>query len=79
MVSGQCVIVNFICCVHRWTVREATAELVATCMGSRFTGALAFANDITLLAPCKLALSIFISVCEDYAAEYYITLSRAIY
>ena len=39
-------------------------------MGSCFTGALAYADDITLLAPCKSALSILISVCEDYAAEY---------
>ena len=39
-------------------------------MGSRFTGALANADDITLLAPCKSALSILISVCEDYTDEY---------
>ena len=39
-------------------------------MGSRFTGALACADDITLPSPCKSALSILISVCEDYAAEY---------
>ena len=31
---------------------------------------LAYADDITLLAPCKSARSILISVCEDYAAEY---------
>ena len=29
-------------------------------MGSRFTGALAYAYDITLLAPCKSALSILV-------------------
>ena len=39
-------------------------------MGIRFTGALASADDITLLAPCRSALSILINVCEDYAAEY---------
>ena len=39
-------------------------------MGSRFTGALAYADKSTLLAPCKSALSILISVCEDYATEY---------
>ena len=39
-------------------------------MGSRFVGALAYADDITLLALCKSALSILISVCENYAAEY---------
>ena len=39
-------------------------------MGSRFVGALAYADDITLLAPCKSALSILIRVCENYAAEF---------
>ena len=39
-------------------------------MGSRFTGALAYADDITLLAPCKSALSIIISICEKYASEF---------
>ena len=39
-------------------------------MGSRFVGALAYADDITSLAPCKSALSILIRVCENYAAEY---------
>ena len=39
-------------------------------ISSRFVGALAYADDITLLAPCKSALSILISVCENYAAEY---------
>ena len=39
-------------------------------MGSHFTGALAYADDITLLAPCKSALSILVSVCEKYASEF---------
>ena len=39
-------------------------------MDSRFTEALAYADDITLLAPCKSALSILISVCEKYASEF---------
>ena len=39
-------------------------------MGNRFVGALAYADDITLLAPCKSVFSILISVCENYAAEY---------
>ena len=40
-------------------------------MGSRFTGALAFAGDITLLAPCKSALSILVSVFEKFASEFH--------
>ena len=39
-------------------------------LGSRFVRALAYGDNITLLAPCKSALSIFIKVCENYAAEY---------
>ena len=39
-------------------------------MGCRFTGALAYADDITLLAPWKSALSLMIDVCEQYAAEF---------
>ena len=39
-------------------------------MGCRFTGALAYADDITLLATCKSTLSIMIDVCEQYVAEF---------
>ena len=38
-------------------------------MGCQFTWALAYADDITLLSPCKSALSI-IDVCKQYAAEF---------
>ena len=40
------------------------------CHQPSFTGALAYADDITLLAPCKSALSLMIDVCEQYAAEF---------
>ena len=46
-------------------------------MGSCFTGALAYADDIILLAPYKSVFSILISVCEDYAAEYDIIFKRS--
>ena len=39
-------------------------------MGSHFTGALAYSDDITLLAPCKSALSILVTDCERYASEF---------
>ena len=39
-------------------------------MGSRFTESLAYTDDSTLLAPCKSALSIPVSVCEKYASEF---------
>ena len=39
-------------------------------MDSRFTGAFAYADDITLLAPCKSALLILVSVSEKYVSEF---------
>ena len=38
--------------------------------GSRLVGALAYADDITLLAPCISTLTILITVCESNDAEY---------
>ena len=49
---------------------------VGSHMGSRFVGALAYADDITLLALCESALSILITLCENYAAEYDIIFIR---
>ena len=39
-------------------------------MGCQFADELPYADDITLLAPCKSALSICVNVCKNYAAEY---------
>ena len=39
-------------------------------MGHRFSGALAYADDITLLSPSRLGMAILVNVCEKYAAEY---------
>ena len=41
-------------------------------MGSRFSTTLAYADDNTMFASCKSALSILVSVCEKYASEFYI-------
>ena len=38
-------------------------------MGCRFTVALAYADVITLLVPCKSELSIMIDVCEQYPSK----------
>ena len=47
-------------------------------MSWRFTGALAYADNITLLAPCKSALSIVIDVWEQYAAEFHLLCNGSI-
>lgn len=39
-------------------------------MGSRFTGSLAYADDITLLSPSMKGLKLMSTVCEKYAEEY---------
>ena len=39
-------------------------------MGHRYSGALAYADDITLLSPSKSGLTILVDECERYAAEY---------
>ena len=37
-------------------------------MGHRFGGALAYADDITLLSPSRSCMAILVKVCEKYAA-----------
>ncbi len=39
-------------------------------MGIRFIGALAFADDLNLLAPTLSGLTILIDVCQKYAKEF---------
>ena len=59
--------------VYKDGLLERLNNTVVGChMDSRFVGALAYmyVDDITWLAPCKSALSILISVYENYAAEY---------
>ena len=43
-------------------------------MGHRLSGALAYADDITLLSPSRSGMAILVKVCEKYAAEYDIIL-----
>lgn len=39
-------------------------------MGNYFVGCLAYADDLTLIAPSRKALQIMISICEGYALDY---------
>ncbi len=39
-------------------------------VGSKFVGAIAYADDLILLAPTIVALRKLINICEFYAAEY---------
>ena len=38
--------------------------------GHRFVGALAYADDVVLLAPCASALRKLLSICESFAGSY---------
>ena len=42
-------------------------------VGNNFVGALAYADDIVLVAPTASALRKLLSICGDYASEYYIS------
>ena len=39
-------------------------------MGGHFTGALAYADDITLLSPSMSGMRTLSNVCEEYATEF---------
>ncbi len=39
-------------------------------MGNYFVGCLAYADDLTLIAPSRKTLQIMINICEGYAADY---------
>lgn len=41
-------------------------------LGNVFVGALAYADDLTLLAPSTTAANTLISICEDFAREYHV-------
>ncbi len=41
-------------------------------MVNYFVGCLAYADDLTLNSPSSKALQTMISICEDYAADYYV-------
>jgi arginine exporter protein ArgO len=46
-------------------------------IGNNFVGALAYADDIVLLAPSASALRRMLAICENYANEYSITFNAS--
>ena len=46
-------------------------------IGKNFVGALAYADDIILVAPTASALHKLLSICGDYASEYCISFNAA--
>jgi len=46
-------------------------------IGDNFVGALAYADDIVLLAPSASALRIMLTICDNYAADYSISFNAS--
>ena len=46
-------------------------------IGSNFVGALAYADDIVLIAPTATAMRTLLSICDEYATEYCISFNAS--
>jgi hypothetical protein len=51
-------------------LRRLRDSRVGCCIGDVFVGALAYADDLTLLAPTPSGMRKLLAICESYAAEY---------
>ena len=51
-------------------LRTLCSSKIGCVVGTMFTGILAYADDIALLAPTPLAMRCMLSICEKYAAEF---------
>ena len=49
---------------------SGSVHLSSPCNPGSFVGAMCYADDIVLLAPCASALRILLSVCESYAVSH---------
>ena len=51
-------------------LRELSFHDVGCHIGLLFVGALAYADDLVLIAPSASAMRHMLQVCDDYAAQY---------
>ena len=51
-------------------LQTLSSKRIGCCIGRMFTGVLAYADDIVLLALSAQAMRIMLSVCEEYAKEF---------
>ena len=68
IVFGKVVFSLHICLLYTWT--GFWLNCVGCYWGSLFVGALAYADDIVLLAPCASALRHMLSTCSSYASGH---------
>ena len=66
-VSRWCSFSNLIFCVLGWFASEVG---VGCHWGHLFAGAVCYADDIVLLAPCPSALRILLNICSSYASTH---------
>ena len=68
----------FLFCVYIDGLLQRLKESRVGCfVGSNFLGALAYADDITLLAPTAHAMRLMLKICTEYASEYAITFNAS--
>ena len=58
-------------CIYIDNLLKSLADIGVGCyIGSHFVGALAYADDIVLLAPTASAMRRLLAVCDEYSQEY---------
>jgi len=51
-------------------LKRLSASGLGCCLGSNFVGALAYADDIVLVAPTPFAMRKMVMICDMYALQY---------
>ena len=46
-------------------------------IGSQFVGALAYADDLVVIAPTATAMRKMLAICDDYSRQYYISFNAS--
>jgi hypothetical protein len=58
-------------------LRSLGSRDVGCHVGSLFVGALAYADDLVLIAPSANAMRLMLQVCDDYATQYNVSFNAA--
>jgi hypothetical protein len=66
-------------CVYIDNMLKLLADTGIGCyIGTNFVGALAYADDIVILAPTATAMRRLLAVCDEYARQYNISGTRTV-
>jgi len=58
-------------------LNKLNSSMTGCCIGSQFTGALAYVDDIVLLAPTAAAMRSMLRICEEYAKAFYVVFNAS--